>query len=160
MARSNCICIRASRALLSENIRDGQPTDSSYQESKDFRQGERKASGRSQDRQSWAGPSSTQEALLGYRILAELDRRDKAYYYWTILATVFSFIPYMMVFPPFFGHGEYAPYLTGPLKGFEQYTEIALAVATRLFLGFIARFYFWLVTTRDNILSSTYWTTG
>ena len=89
-----------------------------------------------------------------------MEKRDRAYYYWSILATVFSFVPYMMVFPPFLNHGQYVPYLKGLLAGQEQYFEIGLAVSTRLVLGGIARFYFWLVETRDTVLSSAYLARG
>lgn len=105
---------------------------------------------------------------LGEKILAELDRRDRAYYYWSILAFILSFLPMLIAYPPWAGwigpsyyypadYGSSAVHISAlsSLNGADPYIEMVYCVATRIAVGLVAKGYFALVRFRDNLLSTT-----
>jgi hypothetical protein len=108
-------------------------------------------------------------SLDGNKILAELDRRDQAYLYWSILAFIISFLPMLIAYPPWAGYfgtptSYYPnPYGTGEnsaihlqalsaFQGYDPYIEMVYCVIVRIAVGLIARGYFALVRFRDNLL--------
>jgi hypothetical protein len=102
---------------------------------------------------------------LGQTILEELDNRDRAYYYWSILAFILSFLPMLIAYPPWQLSGQYFPADYGNsavhiqslqvLNGSDQYVEMVYCIIVRVLVGGIGKAYFALVRFRDNLLSVT-----
>jgi hypothetical protein len=92
----------------------------------------------------------------GPALLSELNRRDTAYYRWSILALILSFLPFILAYPPWQFSGQFYASTYSNLGGFqpgqEPLVEVVRSVAVRVSLGCVSRFYFWLVATRDNVL--------
>jgi hypothetical protein len=117
-------------------------------------------------------PVESSSPSYGQQILNELDCRDNAYYYWSILAFVISFLPMLIAYPPWAGYfgtpTTYypTPYGTGEnsaihlqalsaVQGYDQYVEILYCVIVRVLVGLIGKGYFAMVRFRDNLLSIT-----